>query len=296
MSGKFGESTIEAQPQRALPLSPQDADILLSLGITPIAMPTDAQNQAATGGTGIFPWEADALGDETPEQLVMEQGGSPVEQIAALEPDVIVSTGFWGLDQATFDQLNAQVPVVHFDTQANGEPWENSTRKVAEVMGVPEKAEEVIAAAHDKLEQAKADNPQVEGKTYNAIIGDMGGGQMAVLASDERGIGQFISSLGMELAPYATTLPVDQDGRGLVSYENLGDLDADVVFVVTRTDDMGDYTKFEGWNTIPAVERGAVVQLARTSGLPNAVGFPSAISLEWATDQVMPKVTEALEK
>ncbi|WP_346764640.1 ABC transporter substrate-binding protein [Rhodococcus sp. HNM0569] len=294
VSGKFGDATIDAQPVRALPLSPQDADILLSLGIVPIAMPTDQQNLAATGGTGIFPWEEEALGGERPEQLQLQNAASAAEKIAALEPDVIVSTGFWGLDQATYDQLSAQVPVVHFDSKANGEPWQDSTRKVAQALGIPGKADEVIAAAEAKAADARAADPQFAGKTYNALIGDLGGGQMAVLASDERGIGQFVSSLGLVLAPYATTLPVDADGRGMVSYENLGDLDADVVFVVTRTDDMGDYTKFEAWNGLPAVQRGSVVQLARTSGLPNALGFPSALSLSWATDQVVPTISTAL--
>ncbi|MDV6248184.1 ABC transporter substrate-binding protein, partial [Rhodococcus opacus] len=34
VSGKFGDTTVESAPTRALPRSPQDADILLSLGVT----------------------------------------------------------------------------------------------------------------------------------------------------------------------------------------------------------------------------------------------------------------------
>ncbi|NLG54320.1 MAG: ABC transporter substrate-binding protein [Rhodococcus sp.] len=300
LTGKFGEATVEAPPVRALPLSPQDADILLSLGVTPIALPVDRQNLAATNNTGVWPWEEQALkdlGSATPELLQLDAGlGSVTENIVALEPDIIVSTGFWGLDQTSFDQLNPQIPVVHFDTQANGEPWQDSTRKVAEALGIPEKAEEVIAQADASLQEAKQAHPEFEGKTYNAIIGDMGGGQLAVLASDERGIGQFLSSLGLTLSPYATTLPVDPDGRGLLSYENIGDLDADVLVVVSPTGDLEYLTKFEAWNQLPAVQAGAVVSLARNTGRPNAVGFPSALSLDWATDQVAPEIAEAIEK
>ncbi|MFD1811373.1 ABC transporter substrate-binding protein [Rhodococcus gannanensis] len=297
VSGKFGDSTIEAAPTRAVPLSPQDADILLSLGVTPVAFPVDAQNRAATGGTGIWPWQQDALGDTTAvETLDMDTGADSIaEKIAVLEPDVIVSTGFWGLDQSTFDQLNSQVPVVHFDTKANGEPWQDSTRKVAAALGIPEKAEEVISEAESNLQAAKDANPTIAGKTYNAIIGDTGG-QLSVLASDERGIGQFLTSLGLVLSPYATALPVDADGRGILSYENISEMNADVEFVVSPTGDLGYLTKFEAWNALPAVQKGAVVSLARNTGLPNAIGFPSAISLAWATDQVMPLITDAVSK
>lgn len=300
VSGKFGDVTIDEPPVRALPLSPQDADILLSLGVTPIALPVDKQNLAATDGTGVWPWEAAALeelGSPTPELLNMDGGpGAVTEKIVSFNPDVIIATGFWGLDQGSFDQLNQQVPVVHFDTKANGEPWQDSTRKVAAALGIPEKAEEVIAEAEQTVNAAKEAHPEFAGKTYNAVIGDFGSGQLAVLASDELGIGQFLSSLGLTLSPLAATLPVDQDGRGQLSYENIGDLNADVLVVVSPTGDLEYLTKFEAWNQLPAVQAGAVVSLARNSGRPNAVGFPSALSLDWATEQVVPEIAAAIEK
>ncbi|MFF0817412.1 ABC transporter substrate-binding protein [Rhodococcus sp. NPDC003318] len=296
VSGKFGDATIEAAPTRAVPLSPQDADILLSLGVTPVAIPVDAQNRAATGGTGIWPWQHEAFGGATPETLDLDTGADSIaEKLAVLQPDIIVSTGFWGLDQGTYEQLSKQFPVVHFDTQANGEPWQDSTRKVAAALGIPEKADEVIAEAQTRLEDAKAANPTIAGKTYNAVIGDTGG-QLSVLASDERGIGQFLTSLGLVLSPYATTLPVDADGRGVLSYENIGEMNADVEFVVSPTGDLSYLTKFPTWNALPAVQNGAVVSLARNTGLPNAIGFPSALSLGWATDQVMPLISDAVAK
>ncbi|UYP19939.1 ABC transporter substrate-binding protein [Rhodococcus sp. Z13] len=296
VSGKFGEVTVEAEPTRALPLSPQDADILLSLGVTPIALPVDAQNLAATNGTGVWPWEAEALGGDVPPLLDMDAGATVIaEKIAALQPDIIVSTGFWGLEENTYGQLSEQFPVVHFDVRANGEPWQDSTRKVAAALGIPEKAEEVIEQAEVDLAAATEQYPALEGATYNAIIGDTGG-QLSVLASDDRGIGQFLSSLGLELSEYATTLPVDADGRGVLSYEQISQLDADLLVVVSPTGDLGYLTKFEAWNRLPAVERGAVVSLARNTGIPNAVGFPSSLSLKWATDEVAPMLADAAAK
>lgn len=296
VSGKFGDATIEAEPVRALPLSPQDADILLSLGITPIALPVDAQNLAATDGTGVWPWEADALGGDVPPLLNMEGGATVIaEQIAALEPDVVVSTGFWGLDENGYDQLSSQFPVVHFDVRANGEPWQDSTRKIATAMGIPEKADEVIEEAEAHLVAAQDEHPDLVGATYNAIIGDTGG-QLSVLAADDRGIGQFLNSLGLELSDYAGTLDVDADGRGVLSYEEISQLDADLLVVVSPTGDLEYLTKFEAWNRLPAVERGSVVSIARNTGMPNALGFPSALSLTWATDEIAPVLADAAAK
>lgn len=294
VDGRFGTSTVAAQPKRVLPLSPQGADIALSLGVVPIALPTDAQNQAATNGLGKFAWQEAALGDATPDQLLLESLQGVAEKIAALEPDVILATGFWGLDQGIFDQLNAQVPVVHFDVRANGEPWQNSTRTIGRVLGIPERADEVIAATEHHLSRTAAAHPELAGRGYNVLIGDMGGGQQAILASDERGIGQFISSLGLRLSDVARTVPTDPDGRGLLSTEQLARLDTDVLFVVTRTDDLGEYERLAPWSALEPVRRGAVVQFARTSGLPNALGFPSPISLDWAADQVVPEIVAAV--
>ncbi len=66
-----------------------DADALIALGITPVGM-SDAFNQES----GIHPWTAAALGSRRVELVRDTGGGLPFEQVAALEPDLIVATTY----------------------------------------------------------------------------------------------------------------------------------------------------------------------------------------------------------
>lgn len=294
VSGKFGEAKVDGMPERVLPLSPQDTDFVLGAGVTPIAVPVYPDTLLATEGTGIWPWQREALGDANPEQLQLaEDAGQVAEHIAALKPDVIVATGFWSLDQQVYDKLSAIAPVVHFDTMANGEPWQDSQRKVGKALGHQAQAEKAVTDAEGRLSKARDDHPEFAKKTYNAVIGDMNN-QLYVLSAPDRGIGMVISALGLELDPDVRSLRTDSDGRGLLGYEEIPRLDADVVFVVSPAGDTGYLTDRPAWQDTKAAKEGHVVSLPRNSGVPSAAGFPSPLSIGWCIDKLTPLISQVV--
>lgn len=294
VTGAFGDTTVDSTPERVVALSTTDADFLLSVGVTPVAVPILTQSDPATGGTGIYPWEEGKYPADTPK-INAPSTDISVEAVAALNPDLIVATGFWGLDEKTYAALNEIAPVLHFDTEANADPWQDNVRKVGEVTGHEAEAEEAIKAAEASVTSAKTENPDLAGKTYNAIISPSADG-VYVLCSAEDNMARVMKDLGLELSEYAQTVECD-GGKGEVAWENLPQLDADLLWVIPDTADQVQVLESQPlWPQLPAVQRGAVAVVPKTDGVPFALAFPSPISLEWGVDQLAPELSTAASK
>ncbi len=294
VSGAFGEATIEGTPQRIVALSTTDADFVFAAGAKPIAVPILEQSNAATGGTGIYPWQKSLYPADTPKVDAPATDIS-VEAVAALDPDLIVATGFWGLDEKVYGALSDIAPVVHFDTEANADAWQDNVRKVGKAVGGTEKAEESITAAEASMTSVREANPKLAGKKYNAIISPSEDG-LYFLCSEEDNMSRAMKGLGLELSDYAKTVECD-GGKGEVSWENLPKLDADLLWVIPDTaDQMSVLDAQPLWPQLPAVKRGAFTVVPKSEGVPFALGFPSPQSLEWGVGQVAPKFSEAVSK
>lgn len=318
VSGKFGDARIPAGADRVLPLSPQDADMVIATGVAPIALPSDTNTLVATDGTGVWPWQADALTAMGYEVLPPDPGGGIealtsvedkeiptllfegdaqgyLEHIVALEPDVIVATGQWNLNEEMYRQLSAVAPIVHFDQQANVEPWQDSTRKIGKALGRESEAESAIENAEAAVAEVRTAHPEFEGVRFNAVIGDLAG-QLYILSGEDRGIGMVMKDLGFQLSDWARTVPTDADGRGVVSYELVGNLDTDVAVVISPAGDIDYMRGNPQWSTMPMVQRGSIVSIARNAGVPNALGFPSPISLPWGSERIADALSTAVSR
>ncbi|MGC0363280.1 iron complex transport system substrate-binding protein [Rhodococcus sp. 27YEA15] len=318
VTGKFGEAQVPVGAARVLPLSPQDADMVISIGVMPIALPTDANILVSTNGVGAWPWQVDALAEVGYQVLPPDPGGgvdallsagdreiptllfdgdpqSYLEQIVALQPDVIVATGQWSLTEGAYEQLSNVAPVVHFDEKANAEPWQDSTRKIGKALGRDDAAQTAVATTEARLATVRAAHPEFEGVQFNAVIGDLNG-QLYILADEGRGIGMAMKDLGFQLTDWAKTVATDADGRGVISYEFVAQLDTDIAVVISPSGDI-DYMRDNAqWRNLSTVQRGAIVSIARNSGVPNALGFPSPISLPWGVDRVTDALSTAASR
>ena len=212
--------------------------------------------------------------------------------MAALEPDLIVATGYWGLDQKTYDLLSAIAPVVHFDTDANADAWQDNVRKIGKVVDREDRAEQAIATAETVVSSARSENPVLQGKTYNAIISPSAEG-VYVLCSQEDNMARVMKDLGLELSSYAQTVECD-GGKGEVSWENVSQLNSDLLWVIPdNSDQLGVLDSQQLWTQMPAVARGATAVIPKTAGVPFALAFPSPISLEWGVGQLVPGLVSA---
>jgi iron complex transport system substrate-binding protein len=290
-TGAFGDAVVTEQPERVLALSTTDADMLFSVGVASIAVPSMPQTDAATNGTSMYPWQVPLYPAGTPK-IDASTTEVNVEAIAEAAPDLIVATAFWGLTDATYAHLAAIAPVVHYDTEANADGWQESTRKIAEAVGRVGEADEAISDADEKVERVSVDHPELVGKTFNAVISPSPD-EIYILCSEEDNMGRVMADFGLKLSDYAQSVECD-GGKAAISWENVPQLDADLLWVIPdNPEQLGVLTDNPLWNALPAVQRGAYFVVPKTEGVPFAIAFPSPLSLSWAVDQLAPQVAEA---
>src|SRR3954469_24837785 len=102
----FGTTTIEQQPERVVVLGWSAQDVLYALGVPPVGMPSYA---FGGGDDGVLPWD-DEYYDPEKTTLLDTTDGPPLEEIAALRPDVILAP-YEGFDEAAYDDLSGIAPI-----------------------------------------------------------------------------------------------------------------------------------------------------------------------------------------
>jgi iron complex transport system substrate-binding protein len=222
-----GTTEIPAAPQRVVTVGFSDQDPVLAMGVRPVGV-TDwyGDHPYAT-----WPWAQDELGDAKP--MVLNRGaftGTPdyrYEEIAALDPDLIIGL-YTSMDNTQYQTLSRIAPTVAPPAGYPewGAPWDEYTRLAGRALGVPDRAEQAIAAVEAQLEAAAAANPQFEGRT-GVIAERFEGGQSFVRSpNDQRS--QLVAALGFTIPPEIGELAGDQDGA-TISDEQMHLLDRDLL-------------------------------------------------------------------
>lgn len=279
--GALGSSVVDSEPTRVVALSWTDADILLSLGVTPVA------TARATAASGFQPWAEGAFGDQDPPAFLQGSNADlSIEDVLSFEPDLIVGTKAFGLD-TRYEQLSAIAPVVHYDSTPSAETWQDATAKIAAALGRTADGERVIAETDSTISAVAQANPDLSGKTFTFFVGPTNGSVYVVNSTEDAGA-QFLDSLGMRPTDYATGLPTSSiPGRAQITYEYLADNDADLVIATGQPADLDAFRALPGIASLSAVEGGAYVPLSPTEA--QSIAFPSPLSLDWAARNIVPK-------
>ncbi|WP_456785799.1 iron-siderophore ABC transporter substrate-binding protein [Cellulomonas sp. P5_C5] len=291
----LGTAQIEAKPERVVTLGWGAADIAFSLGTVPVGIEEDTWGGDADG---YQPWFREAVEDEgaeLPETIAMYPE-LDVDAIIALEPDLVLAPQS-GLEQDVFDQLSAFVPVVAYP----GEPWQTSLEDqvtiAAEALGVPEKADALLAERQAAIETAAADNPELSGLTFAYVYGgDQPGALSVYLAGDSRV--ELLTGLGLSLAPSVSTLSASPgtfvSTLGLENADQLND--AELLFTWFNSADEQAATEAQPlWAQIPAFASGAYVPMLDPQ-LGMAVSVATPLSVPWAIDEYVPLITAGAAK
>ena len=134
-----------------------DHDTLLALGVEPIAI-----RQWYGEYEYVWPWAQDALGDLEP--ALLPSGDLSYEQIAALDPDLIIGL-YIGLDDPAYETLSEIAPTVAqaADFPDFGAPWQVSAEMAGAAVGKAGLAEELIAGVEGQFADARAAHPEFAG-------------------------------------------------------------------------------------------------------------------------------------
>ncbi len=271
---KFGEVTVDKQPQRIVALGWGDAETVLALG----GQPVGASDWLPFGGEGVGPW-AKGMYDKKPELIGTLE--PEFEKIASLQPDLILDTKSSG-DQTRYDTLKKIAPTVGVPKGGDQYKisWEQQTTMIAAAMGVPEKGEELIAETEKKFEAAAKAHPEFKGKTIT--VGSRTSEGFGVYVGGTGRI-DFVERLGFKNNPKAEA----RGRRGLLRVRLQGEPGP-----ARRGSDGHDPDRHPGHRH----QRRRAVQGRPSVKAGNAIVFDDKdISQAFATDSIL-SVSYALEK
>ena len=130
---KFGETVIESKPERVVSVGYTEGDLILALGVTPVAIRDWYGDQP----NGLWPWAAATPAAQAGDIEVLPSAEINFEQVAALDPDVIFAIGS-GIEQEQFDALSEIAPVVAQSDEYNdfGTPWDVTQVMIGKALGL----------------------------------------------------------------------------------------------------------------------------------------------------------------
>nr|QIE08776.1 iron compound ABC transporter, periplasmic [Nocardia sp.] len=275
-----GETTVTGTPKKIVALGNQWLDTSLALDVVPVGY---IDNVSALSKS-TPPW--------TPESLQsaksLSSTGSVAEQVAALEPDLILADAFIA-DQKTYDDLSKIAPTLPALGADAVTPWQDQVTALGKVLHKESDANAVIQRVDDKIAAITAANPGLAGKTF-ASTWLASPAQLMVLTDPEDGSAKVFTQLGMSIPENLTAMPANQ-GRLALSPERVDELTADLLLAGYSPGLDEKYRELPGYAELPSVRKGSVVFL--TTQEISAINQPSALSVPYMLDKLEPAFAAA---
>ncbi|MEH1167742.1 ABC transporter substrate-binding protein [Micromonospora sp. CPCC 205539] len=279
---KLGKVTLDKAPERVVALSDADLDALLLLGVQPVGI------AASLDEGGITAWAKPKITGK-PALLSAGDAGVNPEEIAKLNPDLVLAGGDYYIDQE-YAKLSPLVPTTAYESGPFEDPWQVTLRQVAKLVGKVEQGETIIKDVEAKVAKVKADHPELVGKTFS-LSQAFEAGTIGVLRSAEDTGVKSINEFGMTLAPEVAKLQ-GTDFAVTLSLEKLATVDADVVIVYCV--EPGLKTALESntlFKNLNAVKKGGYVPLTREQF--SALRNPTPLTIPYFIDNVVPTIAKA---
>jgi iron complex transport system substrate-binding protein len=250
----LGETPVPRQPRRIVSLSAAVTDSLVALGIRPVLVESGWKSGA------LPPYLADGLQGIT---TVRRTGGISLEALLDAEPDLILVSSTQ--DAKLYGQLSRIAPTVVFDIPLSGNR-DAILLEVGAVLGLPQQAQQRLAAYRRRVERAKA------------ALAKRAGGQSVVflrfrqhtcvIYAQTTMFGPLLfDQLGL-VADAAMPRSMSPGGWDVLSLERLSTLRPAHIFAVVDADSTAYYagvTATPIWKRIPAVCDGRVHLVAATT-------------------------------
>ncbi|WP_199746625.1 iron-siderophore ABC transporter substrate-binding protein [Amycolatopsis sp. WAC 01416] len=283
---KYGSASVEKQPSRIVTLGLSDHDAVLALGIRPVG----AVDWFKERPYGKWPWTQARWGDKWPE-VVGERDDFNFEKIAALKPDLILAQ-YSGMKKEQYDKLSQLAPVVAQPSKYEdyAAPWQEMTRMVGRALGLPQKADDLIAGIDRRFAQARAEHPGFA--KLSMVVADTfeAGKFSAFTTTDPKMI--FMTELGFRPFDPVKALSEPENNVVEVSSERFDLFDADRlvwlnsdVNAETRVRADPVYRKLK----VSADKRDLFITYENPP-VGAAISFNTVLSIPYAIEQLVPKL------
>lgn len=294
----FGTTTFKAVPQKIAVVNFwKNPDVLLALGVVPAGTPVVTYGANDKGSTDWFDTKLAELGGTAPVTYD-ETDGPDYEALAALEPDAIFSV-YTDMTQEVYDKLSGIAPVVAMPEGVGSyaASWEDVVTQAGAMLQKQEEATALIKSTQEIIDGAASTYSNLAGKTFVAGMFDLQAQTLsAYVASDSRS--QFLTSLGMKIAPYITEKATDADTFFMsISGEVLPEVESDLVWAWGTSDSDEQAIKDNSlFSQMPAVAKGGLV-VETDPAISLALSAASPLSLDWAINktETLKKLSDAVE-
>jgi iron complex transport system substrate-binding protein len=282
----FGSTTIDERPERVVTLGWSAQDVVYALGVMPVGMPSFSYGG---GDDGVLPWD-DEHYDPEQTTLLDTTDGPPLEEIAALRPDVILAP-YEGFDESVYRDLSQIAPTVAYPGDPWTTPWEEQTRMIGATLGLPDEAQQLITDTQDTVAERAAEHPEFEGLTF--AYTSMGADALYLYKGDDPRV-KLIEALGFSLAPSVDELAGDsaESFYAQLSLEAAADIDSDVLVGFADGITADEVTASPVYAQVPAIQRDAAVVLDDQS-FAAAVSSVSVLSIPFALEQLVDRLAVA---
>lgn len=288
----FGETTIEAAPERVVTWGWGSADAAIALGVVPVAIPSQSYGGDADG---VLPWIRETLEEQGTEipTVLPESEEPPYEEIAAATPDVILAP-YSGITQEQYDLLSAIAPTVAYPGEAWATPWQETIQIVGTALGKDAEATALLEEIDAELAAQAAEHPVLEGKTV-AMVWDTAGTFYVYKPADPRVAATL--ALGLESAPAVEELANgDETFYYTLSREQLDRLESDILVSFSDTQELSDAFLASGpAKLLPQVAADTVAEVVGKDFIAS-VSPPTALSLTWGLDEYVDILAAAAER
>ena len=288
LSSPFGETELTDVPERVAVVSAVDLDVALALDVVPVIAPR-------YGDSDLEPWTQAALDAQGAELDSYDSSdGTDYAAIAAAEPDVILATSGWTLDE-DYEQLAKIAPVVSFQGEdgLSSMTWAERTAEAAAALGLEQEGEQVVEDVAQAFADARAAHPELEGRTFTyAVIHPA----QITYESYAGGDVSFFEALGLTQPSTAEQFSAEDSA---VAKENVDLLDADLLLVGYPFGDEGLLSRdaLESdplFTQVPAVAAGRYAVVGDEIASPLA--YPTPLSQPWVLEQFVPVLAQAAAK
>lgn len=289
----FGETTIPSEPKRIVSIGSSDQDMLLSLGVVPVGIQKVTWGGNAQGTTPWFDAKLKELGGTMPT-LIDETDDIPVDEVAKLDPDLILAT-LSGITKAQYAKLSKIAPVVAYPGKPWMTTWQQSLEMTGKAVGRSDLAAQLEKQTDAEFAKVREDYPQIQGKTF--IWGALETSDLSQIyyytPRDLRPV--FLSSIGMKNAPIIERISPKNAFYGQLSAERAPELKSDFFFTyAVKASDAKTFADDKLIGQIPAIKSGHM--WASTDNIAsNAAGVPTPLSVPYAILHFVPKVAAAVD-
>lgn len=280
-----GSTTVDGTPERIVALGQQWVDALAEFDVTPVAY-------VSAGAQGddrkLFPWQADLREDSvTLDSAAVDTMNPqpPVEEIAALNPDLILVAGVASADP--FKSLTEIAPTV-FPKEATVDRWQWQIQTLGKILDREDDAQAIITEGEAYTDGIAAEYPGLEGKTAVLSQFIVASQQLVAVVDPDDGAAQIFDSIGLSVPADLAASPDATNGRLVFSPERINELSADLVVMLPNGGTIADLQALPGFNSLPAVAGGGL----SVQDYATVVGFnlPSKASIEYSVEKIRPQL------